>query len=138
VSRGSVQSFSKRTGKGRRGWARHNGGRRGWDKAGARAQRRRRVVTRPSGIDGRVARARRAWVDLGQGRMIWPRAGRGLSGRCPLAQLVGRHQRSGGRRPLPLDGTEQGREKKREGGRRKRAAIQIKFSQNFKQKLEKL
>jgi hypothetical protein len=50
------------------------------------------------------------------------------------AACQGRHQWPGGRRPLPLDGTEQGREEKRE----RRVRIQIKFSQNFEHKLEKL
>jgi hypothetical protein len=82
----------------------HNGGRRGRDKAAAKAWR-----------------ARRAWVDLGQGRAIWPRAYRGLSGLYPLARIAARHRRPGGRRPLPLDGTEQGRgrEKESEGRERK-------------------
>jgi hypothetical protein len=45
----------------------------------------------------------------------------GLLGRCPLAQLTGRHRRPGGRQPLPLDETEQGRkrEKETEGRERK-------------------
>jgi hypothetical protein len=45
-------------------------------------------------------------------------------------QVAGRHRRPGGRRPLPFNGTEQGRGEKREGGREKKAR-QIKFSQNF-------
>jgi hypothetical protein len=51
------------------------------DKATARARRRRRVVARPSGIDGLGARARRAWVDSGQGRVIWLWAGQGCQTR---------------------------------------------------------
>jgi hypothetical protein len=55
----------------------------------------------------RGARVGHGWIRGGEGDLS--RAGRGLSGRCPLARLAGRHRRLGGRRPLPLDGTEQGR-----------------------------
>jgi hypothetical protein len=44
----------------------------------------------------------------------------GLSRRCPLARLAGRHRRLGGRRPLPLNGTEQGREREKESEGRER------------------
>jgi hypothetical protein len=37
-----------------------------------------------------------------------------------------------------MAGADQGRGEKREGGREKRAGIQIKFSPNFEQKLKKL
>jgi hypothetical protein len=60
-------------------------------------------------------------VDSGQGRAIWPWAYRGLSGHCPLAWLPGRHRRLGGRRPLPLDGTEQGREREESEGRERKS-----------------
>jgi hypothetical protein len=74
-------------------------------------------VARSSGIDGHVASA------LGMGGF---KAGEGdsavgLSGRCPLPWLIGRHRRPGGRWPLPLDWTEQGREREESEGRERRS-----------------
>jgi hypothetical protein len=75
VSRDPVQPFYRCTEKVRRGWVQHNGGRRGRDKAAARAWRRWCVVAGSSILNGHVACAHRAWVDSGKGRAIWPRAG---------------------------------------------------------------
>jgi hypothetical protein len=121
VSKGSVQPFYRRTGGG--GGAGCNTTERGAARTRSR-QGRRSVVAQPSGIDSRMARARRAWVYFraGDGDLV-----AGLSGHCPLAAC--------GQRPLPLDGIEHGRGEKREGGREKRARIQIKFSQTLNMKV---
>jgi hypothetical protein len=100
VSRGSVQPFYRRTGKGRWSWARHNIGRRSRDKVAARVRRRRRIVAR---------------------QIAGSRADRWLVGACWEScfgtAFQGRHRWPGGRRLLPFDGTEQGRGEKREGER---------------------
>jgi hypothetical protein len=58
------------------------------EKAAARARRRRQVVARPSGIDGRVARASgMGGFGAGEGDLAT-----GRSGRSPLAQLIGKHR----------------------------------------------
>jgi hypothetical protein len=61
-----------------------------------------------SGITRRVASARLGEDDChGEGRS----RGRGPIGRGSWWLAAGRHRRLGDRRPLPLDGTEQGRER---------------------------
>jgi hypothetical protein len=105
VSTGSVQPFYRRTWKGRWSWARHNGGRRSRDKVAARARRRRSVVARLLGIDGRVARASWLGRDMGHGNS--PAAGSvggwsGPGGDRALARLAGAGivgQVAGGRCP---------------------------------------
>jgi hypothetical protein len=44
-----------------------------------------------------------------------------LSRHCFLARLAGRHRKAGRRRPLPLDGTEQGREREESEGRERKS-----------------
>jgi hypothetical protein len=72
------------------------------------------------GVSGPArARCRRrvghGWIRAGKGDLV---AGRSvLVGSRPLARIAGRHRQPGGQRPLPLDGTEQGRGEKREGER---------------------
>jgi hypothetical protein len=91
------------------------------------------------GLSGRVARASwtgagyRAWQIAGSRPVRWPVAARwrsrlGAARRC-------RDALTRGSASLPA-GAEQGRGEKREGGREKRARIKIKFSGNFKHKLE--
>jgi hypothetical protein len=110
-----VQPFYRRAGGGGAGCGQAKGG-----AAGIRPQQGRDVAG-ASWLGRRESmaawRARWVCVDSGQERVIWPRAGRGLSRRCALARLAGKHRRLGGRQPLPLDGIEQGRGEKREGGR---------------------
>jgi hypothetical protein len=54
-----------------------------------------------------------------------------------LVPSVGRHHRQGGRRLLPLDGTEQGRES-RERIERENSWVKFKLFSKFQLKLEKL
>jgi hypothetical protein len=71
---------------------RHNGGRRGWDKAAARARCHRHVVARSSEIDGRAARASWQGRDTGCGKSpaADPVGGRlGRIGGHALARLAG-------------------------------------------------
>jgi hypothetical protein len=79
-----VQPFYRRTEEGRRGWERADQGRCGRDKAAERAPRRRRIVARPSGIDGCMARV--SWQGRDTGRDKSPTAGP-VNGR--LVQLTG-------------------------------------------------
>jgi hypothetical protein len=60
-------------------------------------------------------------------RLVWA-----CWGSRPGVACWGKHRWPGGRRPLPLDGTGRGERRER------RVGIQNKFTQNFKQKLEKL
>jgi hypothetical protein len=137
VSRGSGQPFYRCTGNGRWSWVRHNGGRHSRDKVAARARRRRRIVARPSRIDGNVACA------LGMGGFgAWegdlPAGRSGPIGALSFGAACRRRNAPLHGGASPPAGAEQGRGEKREGGREKRTRIQIRFSQNFILKLEKL
>jgi hypothetical protein len=79
-------------------------------------------------------RVRAGWGGI-RGAANCQQQARSVAGRAHWGSRLGtacwgRHRRPGGRRPLPLEGREEERER--------RAGIQIKVSQNFKQKLEKL
>jgi hypothetical protein len=140
VSRGSVQPFYRRTrkrGEGRWSWAQHNRGRHDQDKAAASTAR------RGSAVGNRQSRGACELV----GARYEARQNTGsMPGRWPVTAHCGSRLGAARRRrdALPCDGAslpagaKQGRGEKREGGREKRAGIQIKFSQNFEQKLEKL
>jgi hypothetical protein len=127
ISRGSVQPFYRHTGKGRWSWARHNGGMCSRDKVATWSRRRRRVVARPSGIDGPVACTRRVWVDSGQGRAIWSLAGRGLLGRCSLARLAGVGMPRRVAVHLYWPEQSRGRERRKREGERKGLGFKLNF-----------
>jgi hypothetical protein len=75
-----------------------------------------------SGIAGRVASVR---LDKGDCRGERRSHGRGPIERGSWWLAAGKHHRPGGRRPLPLSGTEQGRE------REKGLGFKLNFSKNF-------
>jgi hypothetical protein len=111
-------------------------------------------VHRCSAVGNRRSHGARelAGAGYGAGQIADSRPGRWQVGACCGSRLGaacrGRHRQPGGQWPLPLDGTEQGRGEKREGGREGPEfklnflkildRFQINFSQSFEQILEKL
>jgi hypothetical protein len=127
---GLSEHFYRCIGKGRWSWAQHNGGRRSRDKVAARTRCRRRVVARPSGIDGRVACVSWQGQDTGRGKS--PTAGpvggwSGPVGRRALARHAGARiigQVAGSH--CPLMGQNRGGER-RERGEREGVEFKLNF-----------